>query len=63
MILICTKLSTMQGDVVGCVTQKLLSKGKKFEPATPFPAELEVWHNKAVAALEKAWGIKTYSRG
>ena len=50
----------MNGDVVGCVTQKLLSNGKKFEPATPFPVELEGRHNKLVAALEKTWATKAW---
>jgi hypothetical protein len=59
MILICTKLSNMNGHVVGCVSLKLLSQGKTYQPATPFSFELEKRHNHMVAVLEKAWGIKS----
>jgi hypothetical protein len=54
MVIVYTKLFNEDDEVVGCVTLKLLSNGQSYQPAAPFPPDLEERHNKMIAATLKS---------
>lgn len=54
MVVVYAKLRNEDGEVVGCVTLKLLSSGQWHEPMVPFPSGLEEQHNKLIATTLRA---------
>ena len=59
MILFYSKLRTMDDQVVGCVTLRVLHEGVFHAGGDALPPEQKKRRIKMVQALESSWGIKT----